>query len=215
MKASLQKDLDAYLDRRWLPQAEADKATEEILDKLAEGRLHGRRVRAVVAGGPGALRHAQDQGEVGPLGDLQCEHVDYKTSFFLYVPKSYDPAKAAPLLLVGHGGNGAMSADYAKKATLGGIIPWLPVVERKGMILAAPQSERGWGSIGNSILLSTLSRVQRELHIDPDRVYVTGHSMGGHLSWRSAHLHSRPLWRRLADERRLRLRQGQAGLIPW
>ena len=79
-----------------------------------------------------------------------------------------------------------MSADYAKKATLAGLIPWLPLAERKGIILAAPQSERGWGSIGYSILLSSLSRLDRELHIDPDRVYVTGHSMGGHLSWRSA-----------------------------
>ncbi len=117
--------------------------------------------------------------------DLQCEHVDYKTSMFLYIPKSYDPAKAAPLLMVGHGGNGAMSADYAKKAALIGIILWLPVVERNGMILAAPLSERGWGSIGNSILFSAISRLQRELHVDPDRIYVTGHSMGGHLSWRS------------------------------
>jgi hypothetical protein len=42
-------------------------------------------------------------------------------------------------------------------AALSGIIPWLPTVEKKGMILAAPLSERGWMSIGNSILLSTLS----------------------------------------------------------
>ena len=34
VKASIRQDLDAYLDRRWLPQAEADKATEEILDEL-------------------------------------------------------------------------------------------------------------------------------------------------------------------------------------
>jgi len=28
--------------------------------------------------------------------------------------------------------------------------------------------------------------VQRDYHVDPDRIYLTGHSMGGHMTWRSA-----------------------------
>ena len=75
-----------------------------------------------------------------PMVSVACEHVDYKTSIILYIPKSYNPAKAAPLLLVGHGGNNAMAIDgpYAPKAAVSGIIPWLPTVEKHGMILAAP-----------------------------------------------------------------------------
>ncbi len=186
VKASLQRDLDAYLDRRWLPQAEADKATQEVLDKLRKAGCTIEECERLLRAGRAHYGTPKLAGKLTLLGDLQCEHVDYKTSCFLYVPKSYDPAKAAPLLLVGHGGNSAMSADYAKKAALGGLNPWLPVVERKGMVLAAPLSERGWGPVGNSILLSAISRLQRELHLNPDRIYVTGHSMGGHLSWRSA-----------------------------
>jgi hypothetical protein len=34
--------------------------------------------------------------------------------------------------------------------------------------------------------VSALSKVQRDYHLDPDRIYVTGHSMGGHMTWRSA-----------------------------
>src|SRR5262249_13376007 len=126
-----------------------------------------------------------EPGKLLFLGPLECDHVDYKTRYFLYVPKSYDPAKASPLLLVGHGGNGAMSADYAKRAAQGGIRPWLPVADKHGMILAAPLTERGWGWIGDSIVLSLRSKLQRQFHVDPDRVCLTGHSMGGHLSWRS------------------------------
>ncbi|MBN1394950.1 MAG: hypothetical protein JW959_08000 [Pirellulales bacterium] len=199
----LRKALDEYLDGRWLPKDKADEATEEIIEKIKEegcsideverllrmGRVGYGSVKA-----KGKVLKMQFKGKNGkvnktlqlPLLDLPCEHVDYKTSFFLVVPKSYKPENAAPLLIVGHGGNGAMSADYATKATLSGILPWLPIVEKNGMILVAPLSERGWGAIGNSIILSLISWTQRQVNIDPDRIYLTGHSMGGHLCHRSA-----------------------------
>jgi hypothetical protein len=203
-KASLQRALDTYLDGRWLPKAEAEKATVDILQKLREAGRTVEQVEQMVRAGQAdygremklsgkMLQVTKKQGDKKVqhkllLLDLQCEHVDYKTSFFLVIPKSYNPAKAAPLLLVGHGGNGAMHLEGPRgciNAALGGVIPWLPIIEQKGMVLAAPLSERGWGSVGNSILLSTISWVQKRFHVDPDRIYVTGHSMGGHLSWRS------------------------------
>lgn len=180
---SLREALDAYLDKRWLPEAE--KATQELLARVREAKLNEDDVERMLRSGRSHYERAKTQGKLVLIRNLQCEHVDYVTSFLLYVPKSYDPAKAAPLLLVGHGGNSAMSADYAVRASLSGMLPWLPAVEKDAFILAAPQSERGWGPIGNSILLSLISRLQRPLNIDPDRIYITGHSMGGHLSWRS------------------------------
>jgi pimeloyl-ACP methyl ester carboxylesterase len=53
-------------------------------------------------------------------------------------------------------------------------------------IIAAPASERGWGFIGYSLIFSTISKVQRLLPIDPGRIYLTGQSMGGHLTYRMA-----------------------------
>ncbi len=199
----VRKALDAYLDGRWLPADEAKKATDEMVEKFkaagdsiedVERLLRMGRVKYGGQKTTGKMLQMELKSKDGkvakklqfPLLDLQCENVDYKTTFIIYVPKSYKPTKPTPLLVVGHGGNSAMSAQYAVQATIGGILDWLPVVEKKGMILVAPQSERGWGSIGNSIIFSLISWAQREFNIDPDRIYITGHSMGGHLSYRSA-----------------------------
>lgn len=199
----LHKSLDSYIDGRWLPQDEADKATEEIVEKIkadgcsiedvekmlrkgratyGEGKAKGKMLQLQFKGKDGKVKNTLKL----PLLELQCENVDYKTTFFMIVPKSYKPGKPAPLLVIGHGGNGAMSAEYATQATLSGLLSWLPIAQKHGMIIVAPQSERGWGAIGNSIIFSLISWTQRQLNIDPNRIYLTGHSMGGHLCHRSA-----------------------------
>ena len=53
-------------------------------------------------------------------------------------------------------------------------------------ILVAPATERGWSPIGDSLILSSISKLQRDYNVDPERIYMTGQSMGGHLSWRTA-----------------------------
>lgn len=117
---------------------------------------------------------------------LQCEHVDYETIYWLYLPKDFDPQIVYPLFLCGHGGNGAMRRQRANGIAGYGAKVWQQMADERGFIVAAPVTERGWGSIGNSIFVSLISKLQRNFLIDPDRIYVTGHSMGGHLSWRTA-----------------------------
>lgn len=121
------------------------------------------------------------------VGGIQvaCEHVDYETTMLLYVPEKLAKGPV-PLVVVGHGGNGAMNASYAQRAAAGGTAPWTQQADKHAFIVAAPLTERGWGAIGNSILLSTISQLKRWYPIDPDRVHITGHSMGGHLTWRTA-----------------------------
>lgn len=196
----LRKSLDTYIDGRWLPKDEADAATDEIIGKIKEagcsieeveglireGRTEYEKAKGKVLGLKLKGKNGKEQELKLPLIDLQCEHVDYKTSFFLIVPKSYDPRKPTPLLVIGHGGNSAMSKDYAMKASLSGTLPWLGEAQKHGMIIVAPLTERGWGAIGNSILMSSISWAKKHLNIDPDRIYLTGHSMGGHMSHRAA-----------------------------
>jgi hypothetical protein len=177
--------IDSYLDRRWLPPDQARKATQELLARLREARLKPDGVELLLRARRMKYPATPPVGRLVLIKGLSCDQVDYATSCFLYVPKSYSVERSTPLLLVGHGGNGAMSIEYATQAALSGLMPWIPVVEKEGLILAAPLSERGWGPIGNAILVSLISRLQRSFHLDPDRIFVTGHSMGGHLSWRS------------------------------
>ena len=132
-------------------------------------------------------------GQLQPERKLTCRQVDYETEYMLYVPSHYDPAGDWPLLLVGHGGNGNMPLKHARMAAFGGIEDWLPIAEKRGWIVAAPLTRRGWGVIGYGVLFSLLFQLKRQLKIDPDRIWLTGHSMGGHLSWRSA-LHLGDRW---------------------
>ena len=136
--------------------------------------------------GPSPTPSAVKSGPMSAKIDLSCDHVDYETGFFLHVPASYQASKPTPLLIVGHGGNGAMSKDYATSTAQSYLSYWTKEADRTGMIAVAPITERGWGWIGDSIIFSLMSKMQRDFNIDPDRIYLTGHSMGGHLTWRSS-----------------------------
>ncbi len=178
---TVQESIDAYLDARW-------DAPTDAIDKLIE-KLRGLTVPEVEKIlREGRATHAeppQPRGKYTGRIPLTCEHVDYSTEYLLYVPKSYDPKKAVPLVIAGHGGSAARDRKYGEKAAIGGTVPfWTDQAEKDGFLLAAPITSRGWGAIGNSVLFSLISKLQREYRIDPDRIYVTGHSMGGHLSWR-------------------------------
>lgn len=118
---------------------------------------------------------------------IECEHVDYATEFFLHVPENIDLSAPVSLVFVGHGGNSSMSAERAKRVARQYIDAYAPGLTRTmNACIVAPASERGWGPIGYSLMFSTISKVRRMLPVDPDRIYCTGQSMGGHLTYRAA-----------------------------
>lgn len=179
----LQPTVDDLFSQRFELQRSDLRQTAKT---LKESGVTAKNLEDAIRRGPSLPANSIKSGPmVGKLA-LNCDHVDYETSFFIHVPASYRSDKPAPLLIVGHGGNGAMSEDYATSTAQSYLSYWTKEADRTGMIAVAPITERGWGWIGDSVIFSLISKMQREFKIDPDRIYLTGHSMGGHLTWRSS-----------------------------
>lgn len=178
------KLIDEYIDQRY------EGTTQDSSNLLKELEKRGVKKLARMEE---LLRSRRDQypdtseliGKVS-VHQVQCQHVDYASRYFLYIPKGTDQTGLLPLIVVGHGGNSSMSPKRAEATAVAYLQAYRPVADHIKGILVAPASSRGWGQIGNSLIFSTISKVHRTFPIDPDRIYMTGQSMGGHLSYRTA-----------------------------
>lgn len=102
------------------------------------------------------------------------------------IPAGYAPGRAWPLILAYHG-TGGTGEDF------------IPFVEKllgesaARYILAAPtnygQRVVHQGGPPSTEHLELLIAIRRFCHIDSDRVYVTGYSLGGHTAWTLAVIH--------------------------
>jgi predicted peptidase len=106
--------------------------------------------------------------------------------YLLYLPKDYgkDPAARWPLILFLHGaGESGDNLEIVKKhgppklAAGGKEFPFIIVSPQ------APSSREGWNV---EVLTALLDEVMRQYAVDPDRVYLTGLSMGGFGTWNLA-----------------------------
>lgn len=180
---ALASKVDAFVSDTW-----SSDSPDAVVTALRDAHVDANALESMLrAGRPSYPDVSIKKGELSRRLPLQSDHLDHATEQYIYVPKSYDAAKAHPLLVVGHGGSAARDLDFGARAARAGLTPfWLEAAERHGFLVVAPLSDRGWMQIGTSMLFSAISRMQREFHVDPDRVFLTGHSMGGHLTWRSA-----------------------------
>ncbi|MEY4829541.1 MAG: hypothetical protein RLZZ562_1337 [Planctomycetota bacterium] len=175
--------VDAFVSDTW-----SSDSPDGLVAALRAANVDAAALESMLrAGRPSYPDVAIEKGKLSARLPLQSEHLDHSTEHYVYVPKSYDAGKAHPLLVVGHGGSAARDLDFGARAARAGLKPfWLEAAERHGFLVVAPLSDRGWMQIGTSMLFSAIARMQRDFHVDPDRVFLTGHSMGGHLTWRSA-----------------------------
>jgi len=113
----------------------------------------------------------------------------------IHVPDDYDPKKKYPFILTLHGYTSNGRAQL-------GFFPLDRLAEKYDFIYCAPDGiDRSWnatdaccdrqGKVDDSkYLRSLILKAMKEYNIDRKRVYITGLSNGGFMSYRMAHDHS-------------------------
>ncbi|MDP3915442.1 MAG: dienelactone hydrolase family protein [Bacteroidota bacterium] len=108
---------------------------------------------------------AETDGSIQPVG--------------MYVPEDYVSSKKYPLVLQLHGIGpkfiGGIRASWTGMKYEDWIDPSLGVI----YVQAYARQNSGYRGIAESELLQILSEVKLDYSIDPDRIYIIGHSMGG------------------------------------
>lgn len=105
-------------------------------------------------------------------------------TYYLYTPKSYNPQRPTPLVIVFHGddGSGRSMSDVSRFNEL---------AEQKGFIVVYPDGvDHTWNTRGNSqasvndvsFVSALIDRIQETRNIDSRKVYATGFSRGGILA---------------------------------
>jgi predicted esterase len=106
----------------------------------------------------------------------------------IFAPASYDGSKPLPLIIALHGMGGNENSyfdSYANGA-------FKAEAETRGYIVACPKGREPasmyLGSAEKDVM-DVIAEVRRDYRIDTDRIYMTGHSMGGFGSWSIAMNH--------------------------
>ncbi len=121
--------------------------------------------------------------QVGQTLDVM---VPVRLNYLLYLPADYEDKQNWPLVLFLHG-RGERGDDLGLVKVHGP--PKMAVHQKYPFILVSPQCPDGqWWQRGP--LIALLDEIQAKYSVDPDRVYVTGLSMGGYGTWTLAALDS-------------------------
>jgi predicted esterase len=133
----------------------------------------------------GANPLATERGEVErAYSTADGQLVPYR----VFVPSTYDGSRSMPLVVALHGALGD------EKSYFSGIYD--PAVikgeaERRGYIVATPTwlGRFPYGAPAEEDVLRVISEVRSNYKIDPSRIYLTGHSLGGFGAWQIAFDH--------------------------
>ncbi|MCS6924224.1 MAG: alpha/beta fold hydrolase, partial [Fimbriimonadales bacterium] len=97
-------------------------------------------------------------------------HRERKVAFRLFIPKQFQPNQPIPVVVALHGAGGNEHLFFEGYGL--GIV--LKEAEKRGWAVIAPRAESQLAHIGGA-----LEAVQKLLPVDPKRIYLMGHSMGG------------------------------------
>jgi acetyl esterase/lipase len=106
----------------------------------------------------------------------------------IFVPQGYDGSKPYPLVIALHGMGGDENS-YFDQYLQGA---FKVEAEKRGYIVACPKGrEPASMYIGPAErdVMDVIDQIRRAYRIDEDRIYLTGHSMGGYGTWSVAMNH--------------------------
>ena len=106
----------------------------------------------------------------------------------VYVPSAYNGTKAFPLIIALHGMGGDENS-YFEAYNKGA---FRIEAENHGYIVACPKGRKPasmYMGDAERDVMDVIEEMKRAYRIDPDRIYLTGHSMGGFGTWSIAMNH--------------------------
>lgn len=107
--------------------------------------------------------------------------------YVVYVPRDYTPTQKYPVILFLHGA-GERGSDGIRQTQVGIGAAIRTYPERFPCLVVMPQcpADRWWRGEELEAAYQCLQQILREFSCDPQRVYLTGLSMGGFGSWELA-----------------------------
>ncbi|HNV85754.1 MAG TPA: PHB depolymerase family esterase [Candidatus Omnitrophota bacterium] len=107
---------------------------------------------------------------------LQFVQVTDKTSYFIYVPKTYKGDKVWPLI-IGLDKFGSGTKKYAEA--------WIKEADKRGYVVLCPNwyKAREFPMAGDKWFFKTMRSVAEQYSIDPKRVLLTGFNDGGDYAY--------------------------------
>jgi len=106
-----------------------------------------------------------------------------KREYLLYVPRSYDPSRPAPLVISLHGAGGWPKQQME-------VSRWNRLADRDGFIVVYPSAFEGggprvWSESGRDVrfMSDLIDRLESSYNIDRRRIFANGFSNGGGMSF--------------------------------
>lgn len=139
-----------------------------------------------MSAGSAAAAQAVQTGFLDRVANVEGQDFRYQ----VYVPSAYEDVDSWPVILFLHGAGERGSDGLLQTAVgLGDAVRRDP--ERYPAIIVFPQVPRDsqWVGVPGDAAMKALDQTMAEFQTDPDRVYLTGLSMGGRGTWYLAYRH--------------------------
>lgn len=112
---------------------------------------------------------------------FHCDADGTEQAYRLYVPTGYDSTRPGPLVIALHGSGGDENSFFDDEAHYPAKDGLKAAAEQHHVLVACPtaRGNTNYRGLGEISVFGVLEDVRRRYAIDDDRVYLTGHSMGG------------------------------------